>query len=592
MAGYLSRGSWLRFSMKSVIVYAVDHTIRTHARVFFGRAQPQNRVKKDMLDTRWLDVLPADDCLAALDIVVEKLDALSTEKVDLERDALQALISIDQHAAPCIAALTEQHCTAPGPVYETDERPWQSVTRYFDALASGYQRLLDAYSAQAADAPDAAELPRVLFNLMDCHRNLAKWRYFSYQPMANGGWRKLHSLYRLAETYGCATTSLSRYPGGPSSSVSACYLESLMLGGLNHTNMRKVEVELVSGWLGSWCASLELCADYDPRRHLFFVNLDEDRPGRRLRNTEPAPGYRYWDLDAVEHQIKQLRQTLQQSVPHLKFPLAMGVSPQEALHLVNHLLGEWSRQDYHRQRRTDERDGVAKLAQVVNGIVNVCQQVKNVSIAHPGRYQPAPVSGIEVSEMPAGGETQTDTALELPGADAEKWHIENESFFGFGALVNADLNLWLRPGRLIALEDQYNPDMTPVGVVRSIRQMDGNQRYVGVQLLSHTPTCVRMRTLAGPGGQPDLLQADIFAEAATAPQSLPPFPALYLPRDDDLGMKASLLMPLPEYLEGGLYELRNGQSLYQVRLGQVVEQHDDWIRVQAAMLEKSAIAGQ
>ena len=134
--------------------------------------------------------------------------------------------------------------------------------------------------------------------------------------------------------------------------------------------------------------------------------------------------------------------------------------------------------------------------------------------------------------------------------------------------------------------------MTPVGVVRSIRQMDGNQRYVGVQVLSHTPTCVRMRTLADPGGQPDLLQADIFAEAATAPQSLPPFPALYLPRDDDLGMKASLLMPLLEYLEGGLYELRNGQTLYQVRLGQVVEQHDDWIRVQAAMLEKSAIAGQ
>jgi len=465
------------------------------------------------------------------------------------------------------------------------------VTRYFDALARGYQRLLDAYSAQAADAPDVAELPRILFNLLDCHRNLAKWRYFRYQPMANGGWRKLHSLYRLAETYGCATTSLSRYPGGPASSVSACYLESLMLGALNHTNMKKVEVELVSGWLGGWCGSLQLCTDYDPQRHLFFVNLDEDRPGRRMRNTEPAPGYRYWDLDAVEHQIEQLKQTLQQSVPHLKFPLAMGVSPQDALHLVNHLLGEWSRQDYHRQRRTDEREGVTKLAQVVNGIVNVCQQVKNVSIALPGRHQPVPVSGIEVSEMPAGGERRTDAALELPGPDAEKWHIENESIFGFGALVNADLNLWLRPGRLIALEDQYNPDMTPVGVVRSIRQMDGNQRYVGVQVLSHTPSYVRLRILASPGGQPDLLQTDIFSAATSEAQPAPPFPALYLPRDDDLAMKASLLMPLLEYIEGGLYELRNGRSLYQVRLGEVVEQQDDWIRVQSAMLEKSGITG-
>jgi hypothetical protein len=193
--------------------------------------------------------------------------------------------------------------------------------------------------------------------------------------------------------------------------------------------------------------------------------------------------------------------------------------------------------------------------------------------------------------MPAGGELRTDAALELPGPDAEKWHIENESIFGFGALVNADLNLWLRPGRLIALEDQYNPDMTPVGVVRSIRQMDGNQRYVGVQVLSHTPSYVRLRILASPVGQPDLLQTDIFSAATPAAQPAPPFPALYLPRDDDLAMKASLLMPLLEYIEGGLYELRNGRSLYQVRLGQVVEQQDDWIRVQSAMLEKSGITG-
>ncbi len=54
-----------------------------------------------------------------------------------------------------------------------------------------------------------------------------------------------------------------------------------------------------------------------------------------------------------------------------------------ALHLVDQLLAEWSRTDppYRRQRRLEERDGVSKFAQVVHGIFNVCQHVKNHTFA-------------------------------------------------------------------------------------------------------------------------------------------------------------------------------------------------------------------
>ena len=540
-----------------------------------------------MLDTRWLDELPAGDYLGTLDAVAGQLRALAQAEVALNHAALEALIRMDEYCVRSVAALTEQYCKAPSLVYEIDERLWQSVTGHYHWLAKGYELFLDAYSSQAAGAPSVADLPRVLFNLLDCQRNLAKWRYFRYQPMAEGGWLKLHSLYRLAETYGCAMTGLSRYSDGSNTTLGACYLETLMLGTLNHTNMQKVEVELVSDWLGGWCASLRLSADYDPQRHLFFVDLDEDRTGRRIRNTEPAASYRYWDLDQVEAQIEELKLTLQQSVPHLKFPLAMGVRPQDALRLVNHLLGEWSREDYQRQRRNDDRDGVTKLAQVVNGILNVCQQVKNVSVAHPAAHDTFVSAGIEVVETTLDGEQADGQALEFPGAGAEKWHIENESRYGFGAVVNADLNLWLRPGRLIAVEDQYNLDMTPVGVVRSIKQLGGNQRYVGVEVLSHTPTYVRMRSLAHHGHHEDFLATDIFTAATLTTQGEPPFPALYLPKDEEKAIKSSLLMPMLEFVEGGLYELRNDRTVYQVRLGHVIEQKDDWVRVQAVMLEKS-----
>jgi len=538
-----------------------------------------------MLDTRWLDDLPAGDHLGLLDAVQKRLQDLSVQEVKPNQAMMRALMAIDHRSAPSVAALTLQYCRAPTLPVEVDERLWQCVVSHYRILASNYQRLLDAYVGQGDHGLDAADLPHILLNLMDCQRNLVKWRYFRYQPMVEGGWLKLHGLYQLAESRGCALTSVSRYPDTPHATIMACYLETLMLGTLNHTNMQKVEIELLASWLGWWCSGITLSADYDAARHLFFVNLNEDRSGRRLRNTEPAADYRYWELDAVEQQIVGLKQSLTQP-GQSKLALLQGVRQADALNLIEHLLGEWSRNDYQRQRRLDEREGVEKLAQLVNGILNVCQQVKNVAYARvrgrEGHFEATPIGADAISVS-----DDSEPGVASAGGGAEKWHIENESRYGLGAVVNAELNLWLKPGKLIALDDQFNHDMTPVGVVRSIKQLGGNQRYVGIELLSHTPAYVRMRSLAAAR---EYFAADIFTAATLTTQGPPPFPALYLPKDEERAIPSSLLMPVIEFVDGGYYELRTDRSAYQVRLGQVMEQKDDWVRVQAVMLEKPPAA--
>jgi hypothetical protein len=276
-----------------------------------------------------------------------------------------------------------------------------------------------------------------------------------------------------------------------------------------------------------------------------------------MRDFAPAPTYRYWQVDALTAVLDAMQEQLTNDILPPEFSENTTVA--NALGLVEKLLAEWSNVDYRRQRRDEEREGVSKSAQVVHGIFNVCQHVKNIEFARvsstDGRFYP-------------------DTDLIEPGAaNANHWVIENESTFGFGAVVNSRLNLWLKPGRLIALDYEFNPDLTVVGVVRSIQQQFEDECYVGIEVLSHTPSYVRLVHLAG---------VDATSDDAE------PFSALYLAKDDDRGRAATLVIPAFEYVPSGFYELRLQRRIYRLRLGDILEQRDDWLRAGLEILAKSA----
>jgi hypothetical protein len=67
-----------------------------------------------------------------------------------------------------------------------------------------------------------------------------------------------------------------------------------------------------------------------------------------------------------------------------------------------------------------------------------------------------------------------------------------------------------------------------------------------------------------------------------------PFPALYLAKDDDRDQPATLVMPSFQFVESGVYQLRVQQHTYLVRLGDVIEQQYDWLRVRINSMDKSA----
>jgi cyclic-di-GMP-binding protein len=537
-------------------------------------------LKGNMLDTGWLDELPKADYLTSQEIVLGRLWAFASDENPLDRQALSVLFAIDERCREGVAAVTKQYVGTPSLTFEADERIWQFVHNYYQALDKAYQAFLDRHTSNPAQSQLTDAIPQLILNSLDSQRCVAKWRYLRYQSMAEGGWLKLHRLYQLAEQTGCTVMPLRRFPDQPETTVMSCYFQALMLDTLNHTSMMKAEIEMLAGWLTHWSGALVLEASYSEAHHLFFVNLEEDRGGRRIRHSRPTKSYRFWDTDKLVQQVDRLRGYLKQGRLPEELHLAPNVGFSDCQLLVEHMLVEWSRTIYLRQRRSDEREKTMKVAQVVNGILNCCQHVKNV-VYNRGRE--TQYDELNVSHLPDDGfhEVKAQVGeIVLPGINSEQWDIEDESKYGFGAIVNAELNFWLRPGKLIVLDYEMYPEMPVVGVVRSVKQRPGYKCHVGIEVLCHTPAYVRMRSIYQEEPSHEFLPTDVFLASAMTVEGTEPFPALYLPKDEERDIPSTLLLPKVEFITGGVFELRTDKHHCQARLGRVLEQKDDWVRVE------------
>lgn len=538
-------------------------------------------------DVRWLEELPQGDYLAAQDIVIGRLEDFVTEDRPLDQAALDALFLIDEHCRSTIEALTMQYVHALALAPEIDDRMWHTVTRYYAALARLYRRFLDRYVEEPSSLPH--DLPQLVLNILDCQRCLAKWYYFRHQSIEPGAWMQSHQLYRLAEAEGCTSILLWRHRNLGETTITSIYLQMLMLGTLSSSDMLKHETEIVSGWLADWCGALTLSSDFHPQRHLFYVNLDEDHGGRRARKLETQAALRYWDIDVLEAKLAKAHVDMQQGKTPADIRLPSGARLSDCQPLLEYLLTEWSRAGYQRQRRASARKETNRSTHIIDGLENVCQHIKNITYARrKGRLT-------ATASAPPGQVFSNSVFLQLEGSDeptvlsAGKWTFTNESKFGYGAVVDAGHNPWLRLGRLIAFSGEQDHRAPVVGVVRNIKHLPDDRRYVGIEVLSRRPTQVTLRNLDQKPSTPrDPSQTDVFLASTLMHAGGFPFSALYLPKDSERNMQPTLLIPTLEFMPNATFELRSEPYVYRVRLGKVIEQRDDWVCVEVRLLEKTS----
>lgn len=459
----------------------------------------------------WLKNLPGD-ALAAHEIALVQLSKLTLHG----DDRLQWLASADIALNTQQYKLAEDYAHARRLSAEDEARMWHAGHTFHEAWARAYLVGLQDASISAAAAATLAA--RILH-----HRGRAAvWRSFRYLPAPIGWWMELHKIYAVVERMNFATNLAALYPDEASISCKALYLQTILLETLNLTNMTRPQIMATDAWLRTRVEPITLEWEFSEKKQLFYVDLDLDRGGRRIRNLLPAPSYRYWQ-DALVAEIER--------AIHGQ---ADGSAPDTDV--LKGMHAEWSRTSYKRQRRADERDEVARRATVAHGIYAVCQEVLSQATGRTGEL---------------GGEI---------------WHIESTSRHGIGAVVSTDLNIWLQIGRLIVLREEISFGMSVVGVIRNLKHQETGKIYVGAEILSYMA-----------------LYGSLQPVRAAAGSQISP--CIFVSSDDERRLKLSLLMPAIEYEAGAEFFLRLDNRVHRIRFTRLIEQKDDWVRVEIEVLK-------
>lgn len=465
----------------------------------------------------WLAQLASEDALPAHEKVLHYLQGMTVRGTE----RLQQVIATDGASKDNAQTLADRYADARRLATEDETRLWEAGHGLHEQLAMSYAACLREITEKSVPV---AEAPALVARIIYHRGRAAAWCHFRYIAVPTGWWLEMHKLYAFAERERFAGRPIPLYADEAPSTCTSLYLQTLLLETLNRTNMSKRQIENIYHWLLPWAGQITLDEEFREEEQLFFVDLAEDRGGRRIRNFEPRPSCRYWNTDAIVRNLEQAMNNLEEGAPDI-----IGLEPE----ILHELHTEWSRTAYKRQRRTDERNDVTKRASVVNGVYAVCQEVHS--------------------------QASGDTKLDMNG---ELWMIENESRYGFGATVSAELNAWLKVGRLIALREEMNLGMSVVGVVRSLKLLEDGKVYVGVEVLSHMAIYALLQELQNDAPLPQV------------------FPGVFIAADEERSLPTSLLLPAIEYQPLTRLRLRLDRRAHGVQLGGLMEQKDDWVRVE------------
>lgn len=163
---------------------------------------------------------------------------------------------------------------------------------------------------------------------------------------------------------------------------------------------------------------------------------------------------------------------------------------------------------------------------------------------------------------------QADPLPERP--TLEPWMLRDESAEGMGFALSEEKAL--PHGRLVAVTWDPAENVWQLLAIRWNREDDG-QHLVGAERLSRHPKRV-----------------EIFFESEVAGVSRDKAWAVFLPMSHTERGVSNLLIPRGHYHLGAPLMLRDGDVIYRLRLGEVQESHEDWLRVAMDVIGREQLA--
>jgi hypothetical protein len=550
---------------------------------------PQREYSADVFDIRprevqrWIEDLPLVNVGQAGRDLFQAL--VSTNGMDIPAKArLPLLESLREPVSSVMRSLRRHYVGVGFPLPEKNRNVARLAEAMCRAMATGYKAI--TRDLLLVRAPPSSQrlalaihrsiryLSQVL--LVNCH---------AYAPCPAGAWLEIHQLFRHAEQSNVETLPIqdSSYGLVSRGSVADAYKQVVMLALTDPYRLPQAETENLYAALEIW-APLVLLGPCDQRQgpSSFMVNLARDQaPLTFSFEEEPLEACRSIDASGM---IPDLREELRRAAAHPTVAATPhpGLKPGEFLSegTLARLLASWDTKPERREPR------VAKAAQVpvIRGLSAIHEFLvagrERRDLAAPPGLEPEPLSrlGLPLSqwgtrEHLVPGSSATGTAPQGGRSDTASHgcHILDESVGGCRLQWSASDLGGVNIGELLLVgssEEQLG-SRERLGVIRWMRQQQGEAPETGVQWLASVTLPVWTEAVHGPARTQEFLKALVLPERALA------------------GRSFTLVTGPLSYRPGYEITVRSGDSDKVFRLEGLVERTAAYAQFQVGTAERS-----
>ena len=530
------------------------------------------------------------DSVKALDEIAQQVKAYSDQNQPATKQRLTVLTTLDEGAQELLDLVRNQYLQNPRMSRAMESRLWNTVFAYYQEILRAYHTHIMEYIGNPSGSKIASAMPLLTARTLLYFSLDARWSYYRYTETNPKLWKRMHNLYHFAEYEEFDTRALKLYAADEAETTAAqLYLQALMLETLNTGSLTPRQIYLIERWLPMLVSGMSLEREFKPARHVFYINLNENRGARRVRRIEQKETHRYWETYGLKEKLDRLRSQLSVGTLPAKLGLTEDCKLPLCLDMLERIAYLWAPTGVRRVQRAFERKDAIKSIEVVRGLNDICLNVRadNAQALRPQAGISDELSYAEMVDVHLYGFVTKRTQVKVEqGKDEkiehviahERWVMENESEAGYGAHINDQTDDWVRLGKLVGLKPEKKGHWN-IGVIRRLRRAEPNQQYVGIEVISERPLSLFLRAAKSE-------ERPLTIDGIDPVGAVFPIPALFLKGAGQPAQPDALILQSAEFAGGrDLWFTVRGVT-YHIRLKHALERGDDWLRASFDVLAK------
>lgn len=538
----------------------------------------------------WVNALKGMDDISAIEFSTQKISEDFKKNIFQDKSNLTALFSVDENTHIIVERITIHFLNIENMNIELEERISNALCLYHRQLFITYFALIEHFSHD-----HQACLHILLARAFRNATQMIKWRYYNYQSSPANVWLQLSGLYKVAEQRSLLNAKIQPYADLEPISLSSAYIHACMLGTLESLSLKCQQIELVSQLLMAWTAKINVDSIYDEKQHLFYVDTASNKPACRVRNFKPASTYRYWDFDSVNSKIELCMSLIEFNISPKQPLMKEFVSNKHASSTFEILHAEWSRVDYKRQRRVDDRSKTKVPVSAAYGYKDVCEQIQQYENIKSQRGEKAYQGDKSLDERLAMHSlVKGEPNIIYMDLSSDHATMVDECKKGLGLNVNkhaGEVSL----GMMVGVSNKEQRYSTKVGVIRNIKPIANNELHIGVELLSNIAYCAEAENTNLKSTKVTLPSDNFnntdnyFAQTSFGDMSdfmntsfgndSSNFICLYLPKEQSLSQQETLIIPKLQYNKNDIFKVNILGEAILIRFIKSYEHHGNWVRV-------------